>query len=246
MIFIDKTAMPLTHTSISVCDFELERLIGKGGFSRVFSVRNLHNLKVYAMKIIKKSHFSDEAINKFRKEVEVLKAVNHPFILKMNCCFENNDYICIITDIYTGGELFYHICKDHRFSEKKAKFYFVETLLGLEYLHQNKILYRDLKPENILIDSEGHLRVADFGLSKTNIGYDTCTNSFCGSPEYMSPEMLTKAGHNLQLDLYCLGVLLYEMVTGLPPFYSENREIMYQNILKKTLVFPSYLSNSLT
>ena len=112
-------------------------------------------------------------------------------------------------------------------SEEQACFYISEICLGLEELHRLEILYRDIKPENILMDIEGHVRIADFGLSKPLIGRDEKAYSFCGSPEYMAPEMLLKSGHNRLIDYYCLGALLYELLTGLPPYYSSETSKIY-------------------
>jgi serum/glucocorticoid-regulated kinase 2 len=125
------------------------------------------------------------------------------------------------------------LSKYRRFPEPIAKFYFAEILLGIEYLHANNIMYRDLKPENILIDIDGHVRITDFGLSKDKFTKRTRTFSFCGSPEYMSPEMLSQEFHTRMVDFYSLGAILYEMLTGLPPHYSENRDEMYANIVEK-------------
>lgn len=116
--------------------------------------------------------------------------------------------------------------------EAVAKFYFAEILLGLEYIHSKGIVYRDLKPENVLIDIDGHIKLADFGLSKVFPSQDYLTNSFCGSPEYMSPEMLMGTGHGFSVDYYSLGALLFEMLTGLPPFYSTDRDQMYLSIVE--------------
>jgi len=129
-----------------------------------------------------------------------------------------------------GGELFYHLHRVGRLTEQQAKFYFAEVVLGLEYIHSRNIIYGDLKPENILIDIDGHIRLADFGLSKEDITPNILTYSFCGSPEYMSPEMLLLQGYSLPVDLYALGALLFEMITGLLPHYSQNREEMYNRI----------------
>ena len=119
-------------------------------------------------------------------------------------------------DICTGGEIFFHLSNFKRFTEPMAKFYFAEIVLALEYLHQRDIVYRDIKPENILIDIDGHVKIADFGLAKV-IPKREKSYSFCGSPEYMSPEMLRGKGHDRQIDYYCLGILLYEIITGMPP-----------------------------
>ena len=145
-------------------------------------------------------------------------------------------------DFCPGGELFYHLHNLGRFTEEQSRFYISEILLGLEYLHSKDIVYRDLKPENVLLDLDGHIKITDFGLSKQNISAYDLSSSFCGSPEYMSPEMLQGQGHGRAVDLYSLGALLYEMLVGVPPFYSQNRSAMYNNILKSELNIPSYVS----
>ena len=149
-------------------------------------------------------------------------------------------------DICTGGELFFHLLQQRRFSEKLAKFYMTEILLGFKYMHDRDIVYRDIKPENILVDMDGHIRIADFGLSKI-IGRNERSYSFCGSPEYLSPEMLQNGeGHDRRLDIYCLGVLLYEMLTGLPPFYDEDHSKMFDKIVNSELVLDQpYISKEL-
>ena len=145
-------------------------------------------------------------------------------------------YLC------TGGELFYHLTKFKIFSEDLARFYVAEVLLALEYLHDKGIVYRDLKPENVLLDIDGHVRLADFGLCKQLTEPNSLAFSFCGSPEYMSPEMLRRIGHGRTLDFYSLGALLFELLTGLPPFYSPKKEQMFKNVLEEAPVFPSWLS----
>ena len=145
-------------------------------------------------------------------------------------------------DYYPGGELFFHLRAKKRFTEAQAQFYFAEILLGLDYLHSKKIAYRDLKPENIVIDIDGHVRLTDFGLSKMDM-YGV-SNSFCGSPEYMSPEMLKGCGHSKMVDLYCLGALLFEMLTGFPPFYDRDKNRMYSKILNDRIIIPEYISHN--
>ncbi len=144
-------------------------------------------------------------------------------------------------DICTGGEIFFHLNNFKRFPEHLAKFYFIEILLGLEYLHNLDIVYRDIKPENILIDIEGHVKIADFGLAKI-IPRREKSYSFCGSSEYMCPEMLLARGHDKQLDYYCMGALLYEMLTGLPPYYTKDTNELYSRILNDPLTFPDYFA----
>ena len=147
-------------------------------------------------------------------------------------------------DFCPGGELFYHLHHLGRLTEDQSRFYISEILLGLEHLHSLDIIYRDLKPENILLDLDGHIKITDFGLSKENIKPLDRSYSFCGSPEYMSPEMLQGQGHGRQLDFYSLGALLYEMLTGLPPYYDSNRSKLYQNILQEEISLPSYISKA--
>lgn len=138
--------------------------------------------------------------------------------------------------------MFYYISKIKKFPEKQAKVIFAEILLTIEHLHKRNILYRDLKPENILIDEQGHIKLTDFGLSKMDFGEEDLTMTFCGSPEYMCPEMLTQSGHNFKLDIYCLGVLLFELLTGLPPHYCQNRIRMYQDIVNTAENYPHSMS----
>ena len=132
-------------------------------------------------------------------------------------------------------------------TEEQAKFYFLEILIALDHIHSHGVVYRDLKPENLLIDDEGHIKIADFGLSKPVQDKKDLSYSFCGSPEYMAPEMLCKTGHNFLLDYYCLGALLYELVIGIPPYYSLNQDEIYSSIMTQQLSFPSniYLSSEI-
>jgi len=141
-----------------------------------------------------------------------------------------------------GGELFFHLKKEGRFQENRVRFYAAEIVCALSHLHSLGIIYRDLKPENILLNSEGHITITDFGLSK-QIKIDEGTHTFCGTPEYLAPEVLKGQGHGIAVDWWSLGTLIYEMLTGLPPFYSQNINIMYQKILNGELRFPSYVSS---
>lgn len=143
-----------------------------------------------------------------------------------------------------GGELFYHLRRLKRLPEASARIYFIELCLGIRYLHKNNIIYRDIKPENILLDIDGHLKIADFGLAKPEMDKLGLAHSFCGSPEYMAPEMLLKQGHNESVDIYCLGALLYELIVGIPPFYSRDTSKMFERILEEEVVFPEGLEIS--
>lgn len=155
-------------------------------------------------------------------ELEVMQRLtNHPFVIKLFWGFQTEDFLHFVVDFCSGGELFYLLQNKRLFSEAEAKFYFAEILLGLEYIHAQNVLYRDLKPENIFIDIDGHIKLADFGLSKVQVP-NVLNQTYCGSAEYMSPEMLNGETYSFGIDYYSLGAVLYEMVTGLPPFYSTD------------------------
>lgn len=148
----------------------------------------------------------------------------------------------MVMDYVNGGELFFHLKKEGRFPEERVRMYAAEIASALGHLHELGVIYRDLKPENILVDSEGHIRVTDFGLSK-EVEFDQVTHTFCGTPEYLAPEVLNGDGHGFPVDWWSLGTLVYEMLTGLPPFYSQNVNVMYHKILNGELRFPPYISS---
>lgn len=193
----------------------------------------------------KKSLEDDDKIRQILNEKNIMKDLEHPYIVKLYWAFQSHNQLQFVMDFCAGGELFYHLHNVGRLNESQAKFYFAEVLLGIEYLHNQGIVYRDLKPENILLDIDGHVRLADFGLSKTNMTLTNATYSFCGSPEYMSPEMLEQTGHTLPVDYYSIGALIYEMILGLPPHYSTNRDVMYEQILTAKTNIPTTLSPAL-
>ena len=223
--------------------FEPVKVVGKGGFSTVSQVRKKDTGMLYAIKTMDK-HFirKEEKVSQVLTERRIMIRARHPFIVKLHWAFQTQNKLHLVMDLCPGGELFFHLHNIGRFNEKQARFYFAEILLALEYLHQENVVYRDLKPENILLNIDGHIRITDFGLSKENITKEGRTFSFCGSPEYMSPEMLKGKGHGRLVDLYSLGALLYEMLTGLPPFYHKNRSKMYYRIMNEHLSIPEYLS----
>ncbi|XP_042177274.1 serine/threonine-protein kinase Sgk1-like isoform X3 [Oncorhynchus tshawytscha] len=158
--------------------------------------------------------------------------------------FQTADKLYFVLDYINGGELFYHLQRERRFLEPRARFYTAEIASALGYLHSLNIVYRDLKPENILLDSQGHIILTDFGLCKENIEQNGTTSTFCGTPEYLAPEVLHKQPYDRTVDWWCLGAVLYEMLYGLPPFYSRNTAEMYDNILNKPLQLKPNISNA--
>ncbi|CAD8206804.1 unnamed protein product [Paramecium pentaurelia] len=227
---------------VSLRDFTLVKCIGVGGFSRVYLVRKRDDGKFYALKLIDKNFIMENQKEVIvQNERDIMVNMNSEFITPLHFAFETKYYIAFVLDYCAGGELFYHLRKLKRLTEEDAKYYFVEICIGMAYLHSKNIVYRDIKPENILLDLKGHLLLSDFGLSKPNMSNEDYAYSFCGSPEYMAPEMLLKSGHNYLVDCYCLGALLYELVTGLPPFYSHNTQEIYNSILSEQVQFPPYV-----
>ncbi len=202
--------------------------------------------QLFAMKILRKSHLvRRRQIERTRTERKVLSVVNHPFIMKLHYAFQTTDKLYLVLDYCPGGELFFHLSRFRRFPERVARFYAAELLLALGHLHKRGIIYRDLKPENVLLDAEGHVKLGDFGLAKAGIQH-ACegATSMCGTPEYMAPEVLAQQGHGFCVDYWGLGMLVYEMMTGLPPWYTTDRTRLFRRLKSAPLDIPSYFSQS--
>ncbi|KAN0087560.1 Protein kinase-like domain containing protein [Tylopilus felleus] len=229
---------PSSGQSLTIDDFELITVIGKGSFGKVMQVRKRDTMRIYALKTIRKAHIVDrKEITHTLAERLVLARVNNPFIVPLKFSFQSEQKLYLVLAFVNGGELFHHLQREQRFNEERSRFYSAELLLALEHLHELDVVYRDLKPENILLDYTGHIALCDFGLCKLNMKDSDTTNTFCGTPEYLAPEILNGQGYNKVIDWWTLGVLLYEMLSGLPPFYDEVTDKMYQKILTDPLVF---------
>lgn len=172
----------------------------------------------------------------------MLTYATHPFVVGMRYAFQTPEKLFMILDYAAGGNMSRALQKEKKFTEEKAALFMAEILLALEDLHKRDIIYRDLKPDNIVFDSQGHALLTDFGLSKESVHDDSMAKSFCGSPAYLAPEMLKRTGHGKSIDWYLLGVLLYEMLVGIPPYYSNNKEQLYENIQRGPLKLPNFLS----
>jgi len=227
---------------ISKEDFELLTVIGKGSFGKVMQVRKKDDQRIFAMKVLKKEAIiARKQVTHTKAEKSILQKIQHPFIVKLHYAFQTSEKLYMILDYINGGELFYHLKKEGRFAELRVKFYAAQITCAIGHLHSLGIVYRDLKPENILLDATGNITITDFGLSK-EIKIEEGTHTFCGTPEYLAPEVLKGQGHGTAVDWWSLGTLIYEMLTGLPPFYSQNINIMYQKILSGDLRFPAYIT----
>lgn len=228
---------------VGVADFDLLAVIGKGSFGKVMQVKKKDDGEIYAMKVLRKDAIiARKQVAHTRAEKAILQKIQHPFIVNLNYAFQTEDKLYMVLDYINGGELFFHLKKEGKFPEDRVKLYAAEIAQALHHLHSLNIVYRDLKPENILLDSDGHICITDFGLSK-EIKKDEGTNTFCGTPEYLAPEVLRNQSHGVAVDWWSLGTLIFEMLTGLPPFYSQNINIMYQKILNGELKFPSFISD---
>ena len=195
------------------------------------------------MKIMKKKEIKKRnQVVHTKAEKNIMQEVESPFIVRLYYAFQTDAKLYLVMDFMNGGELFYHLRKSGKFTESRAKFYAAEILLALDYLHQNDIIYRDLKPENVLLDSEGHIKLTDFGLSKEGLEQGKKTNTFVGTPEYLAPEIILGQGHDRCVDYWTLGALLYEMLSGLPPFQNKDRHKLYQTICTTPPMMKPYFS----
>ena len=225
--------------ALKIEDFDLLKVVGKGSFGKVMQVRKKDTKRIYALKTIRKAHIiSRSEVAHTLAERSVLSQINNPFIVPLKFSFQSPEKLYLVLAFVNGGELFHHLQKEQRFDINRSRFYTAELLCALECLHGFNVIYRDLKPENILLDYSGHIALCDFGLCKLDMKDDDRTNTFCGTPEYLAPELLTGHGYTKTVDWWTLGVLLYEMLTGLPPFYDENTNEMYRKILGDPLHFP--------
>ncbi|XP_062502832.1 ribosomal protein S6 kinase beta-1-like isoform X2 [Corticium candelabrum] len=228
--------------------FELLKVLGKGGYGKVLQVRKVSGVnksKIFAMKILKKAKIvrSHKDTVHTKAERNILEAVKSSFIVDLYYAFQTNGKLYLILEYLSGGELFMQLEREGIFMEDSAVFYLSEITLALGHLHSVGVIYRDLKPENILLDAAGHVKLTDFGLCKESIMGDAKTHTFCGTVEYMAPEILIRAGHNKAVDWWSLGTLMYDMMSGSPPFCAENRKKTIEKILRGRLTLPPYLSS---
>ena len=231
----------MKFSDLSLADFELRDTLGTGSFGRVRLVKFISNQaskgdEFFALKILKKSEVIYlKQVEHVKTEKKILEEISHPFIVNLVGAFQDEKNLFLMMEYIIGGEFFSHLRKAGRFPNDTARFYAAEITLVFEHLHGMMILYRDLKPENLLLDKQGHCKVTDFGFAK-KVEYRTWT--LCGTPEYLAPEIILSKGHGKAVDWWALGILMYEMLAGYPPFYDEDPLGIYQKILEGKIKFP--------
>eukprot|EP00916_Digyalum_oweni_P001797 GHVL01003462.1.p1 GENE.GHVL01003462.1~~GHVL01003462.1.p1 ORF type:complete len:307 (-),score=20.58 GHVL01003462.1:164-1084(-) len=226
------------HTRIE--DFDLRATVGTGTFGRVrvVKIKGCPDRTPLALKILKKSEVIRlKQVEHVKDEREILSTVEHPFVINMLASFQDEKRLFILMEYVNGGELFSYLRRESRLPNESAKFYAAEIILAFQFLHGLNIVYRDLKPENLLLDAGGHIKITDFGFAKV---VEDRTWTLCGTPEYLAPEIIQSKGHGKSVDWWALGILIFEMLAGFPPFYDENPFGIYQKVLAGRVEYPRY------
>lgn len=230
---------------VGLDDFQFLAVLGKGNFGKVMLAESRHTSNLCAIKVLKKDFIveNDEA-ESVRSEKRVFLTANkemHPFLLNLHCCFQTENRIYFVMEYISGGDLMWHIQKN-RFSAKRAKFYACEVLLGLKYFHDNGIVYRDLKLDNILLTTKGHIKIGDYGLCKENMWHENTTSTFCGTPEFMAPEIVAGKNYTRSVDWWAFGVLLFQMLLCQSPFKGDDEDDIFNAIEHDEVKYPVSLS----
>ncbi|XP_072347385.1 serine/threonine-protein kinase N2 [Scyliorhinus torazame] len=232
-------------SSLSLDDFKLIAVLGRGHFGKVLLSEYKKSGQLFAIKALKKGDIvARDEVDSLMCEKRIFETVNtsnHPFLVNLFACFQTPEHVCFVMEYTAGGDLMMHIHADV-FSEPRAVFYSACVVLGLQFLHENKIVYRDLKLDNLLLDTEGYVKIADFGLCKEDMGYGERTSTFCGTPEFLAPEVLTDTSYTRAVDWWGLGVLVYEMLVGESPFPGDDEEEVFDSIVNDEVRYPRFLS----
>ncbi|ELU08618.1 hypothetical protein CAPTEDRAFT_99905 [Capitella teleta] len=230
--------------TISLQDFSLIKVLGKGSFGKVMLAERKGSDEVYAIKVLKKEVIiQDEDIDCTMTEKSILAlSAKHPFLTALHSCFQTKDRLFFVMEYVNGGDLMFQIQRARKFDEPRARFYAAEVTLALMFLHRHGIIYRDLKLDNILLDAEGHCKIADFGMCKEGMFPGKRTQTFCGTPDYIAPEILQELEYDASVDWWALGVLMYEMMAGQPPFEADHEDDLFESILHDDVLYPVWLS----
>uniref|UniRef100_A0A674ID29 protein kinase C n=1 Tax=Terrapene triunguis TaxID=2587831 RepID=A0A674ID29_9SAUR len=237
--------LPPRTTPLTLDDFRFLAVLGRGHFGKVLLSEYSRTGELYAIKALKKGDIvARDEVESLMCEKRIFETVNssrHPFLVNLFACFQTPEHVCFVMEYTAGGDLMMHIHTDV-FTEPRATFYAACVVLGLQFLHERKIVYRDLKLDNLLLDKEGFVKIADFGLCKEGMGYSDRTSTFCGTPEFLAPEVLTDTSYTRAVDWWGLGVLIYEMLVGESPFPGDDEEEVFDSIVNDEVRYPRFLS----
>ncbi|CAO1628839.1 unnamed protein product [Parajaminaea phylloscopi] len=229
---------------IGLNDFNFLAVLGKGNFGKVMLAEEKRSGNLYAIKVLKKEFIiENDEVESTKSEKRVFLAAareRHPFLLGLHSCFQTETRVYFVMEYISGGDLMLHIQRE-QFSPKRAKFYAAEVLLALEYFHKQGIIYRDLKLDNILLTLDGHVKVADYGLCKEEMWYGATTSTFCGTPEFMAPEILLEQRYGRAVDWWAFGILIYEMLLGQAPFRGDDEDEIFDAILEDEPLYPIHM-----
>uniref|UniRef100_A0A1S4MY61 protein kinase C n=1 Tax=Pediculus humanus subsp. corporis TaxID=121224 RepID=A0A1S4MY61_PEDHC len=233
------------YSGMSLDNFRLLSVLGRGHFGKVILAQYRNTKEYFAIKALKKGDIiardEVESLLSEKRIFEVANTMRHPFLVNLFACFQTEQHVCFVMEYAAGGDLMMHIHADV-FSEPRAIFYAACVVLGLQYLHESKIIYRDLKLDNLLLDTEGYVKIADFGLCKEGMGFGDRTGTFCGTPEFLAPEVLTETSYTRAVDWWGLGVLIFEMLVGESPFPGDDEEEVFDSIVNDEVRYPRFLS----
>ncbi|KAH0534918.1 serine/threonine-protein kinase N isoform X1 [Cotesia glomerata] len=232
-------------TGMTLDNFRLLSVLGRGHFGKVILSQYRNTGEYFAIKALKKGDIiardEVESLLSEKRIFEVANATRHPFLVNLFACFQTEAHVCFVMEYAAGGDLMMHIHADV-FGEPRAVFYSACVVLGLQYLHESRIIYRDLKLDNLLLDTEGYVKIADFGLCKEGMGFGDRTGTFCGTPEFLAPEVLTETSYTRAVDWWGLGVLIFEMLVGESPFPGDDEEEVFDSIVNDEVRYPRFLS----
>ncbi|CAF2313199.1 unnamed protein product [Rotaria sp. Silwood2] len=240
--FDDNSIKQKHHNLID--EFNFLKILGKGSFGKVMLGEHRLTGEIFAIKVLNKDAIiqnDDVECTMTERRILALSA-RHPFLTGLYCSFQTKERLLLIMEYVNGGDLMFQIQRSRKFDEVRARFYASEVTLALMFLHRHGVIYRDLKLDNILLDAEGHCKIADFGMCKEGIFDGKLTSTFCGTPDYIAPEILQELDYSFSVDWWALGVLMYEMMAGQPPFEADDEDSLFESILRDEVLYPVWLS----